>query len=104
MIAGSDGLGLIHFNNANMAQLIGILALIIILFEGGLQTKWSTVKSVTKPALSLATLGVILTTVVVAVSCKINFRSIVARRVSFWGYCWLYGCCSRFCCFERSEI
>ncbi|TWI59614.1 potassium/proton antiporter [Halalkalibacter nanhaiisediminis] len=73
MIAGSDGLGLIHFNNANMAQLIGIMALIIILFEGGLQTKWSTVKSVTKPALSLATVGVILTTVVVAVAAKLIF-------------------------------
>ncbi|WP_100372066.1 potassium/proton antiporter [Bacillus sp. FJAT-45037] len=71
MLTGSDGLGLIHFDNPQMAQLIGIFALIIILFEGGLQTKWSTVKSVTKPALSLATLGVILTTVIVALAAKL---------------------------------
>ncbi|ARK31348.1 potassium/proton antiporter [Halalkalibacter krulwichiae] len=71
MITGSDGLGFIHFDNPQMAQLIGIFALIIILFEGGLQTKWSTVKSVTKPALSLATLGVIFTTVIVAVAAKL---------------------------------
>ncbi|ADC52312.1 CPA1 sodium and/or potassium/proton antiporter (plasmid) [Alkalihalophilus pseudofirmus OF4] len=71
MLTGSDGLGLIHFDNPQLAQLIGIFALIIILFEGGLQTKWSTVKSVTKPALSLATLGVILTTVIVALAAKL---------------------------------
>ena len=71
MITGSDGLGFISFDNAKMAQLVGVFALIIILFEGGLQTKWSTVKAVAKPSLSLATLGVILTTVVVAVAAKL---------------------------------
>ncbi|WP_078555958.1 potassium/proton antiporter [Bacillus alkalicellulosilyticus] len=71
MLTGSDGLGMIHFDSPQVAQLIGIFALIIILFEGGLQTKWATVKSVTKPALSLATLGVILTTVIVAVAAKL---------------------------------
>ncbi len=71
MITGSDGLGFIHFDNPQMAQLIGIFALIIILFEGGLQTKWSTVKPVAKPALSLATFGVIFTTVIVAVAAKL---------------------------------
>ncbi|WP_066160681.1 potassium/proton antiporter [Halalkalibacter krulwichiae] len=71
MLTGSDGLGIIHFDSPQVAQLIGIFALIIILFEGGLQTKWATVKSVTKPALSLATFGVILTTVIVAVAAKL---------------------------------
>ncbi|WP_404445434.1 potassium/proton antiporter [Sutcliffiella horikoshii] len=71
MITGSDGLGFISFDNAKMAQLVGVFALIIILFEGGLQTRWSTVKAVAKPSLSLATLGVILTTVVVAVAAKL---------------------------------
>lgn len=71
LIAGSDGLGFIPFDNAKMAQLIGILALIIILFEGGLSTKLATVKSVAVPSLSLATLGVIITTAVVAVAAKL---------------------------------
>ncbi len=38
MLIGSDGLGWIYFDNAEIAQMAGILALIIILFEGGLQT------------------------------------------------------------------
>lgn len=71
MIAGSDGFGFIYFSNPEMAQLIGMFALIIILFEGGLQTKWSTVRSVITPSLSLATIGVILTTVIVAIAAKL---------------------------------
>ncbi|EDL65420.1 potassium/proton antiporter [Bacillus sp. SG-1] len=71
MITGSDGLGFIYFDNARLTQMIGVLALIIILFEGGLQTKISTVKAVAKPALSLATAGVLITTTVVAVAAKL---------------------------------
>jgi potassium/hydrogen antiporter len=71
MITGSDGLGFIYFDNAKLTQLIGVLALIVILFEGGLQTKISTVRSVAKPALSLATAGVLITTTVVAVAAKL---------------------------------
>ncbi|KHF38384.1 potassium/proton antiporter [Halalkalibacter okhensis] len=70
MLAGSDGIGFIYFDNANYAQLIGIVALVIILFEGGLQTKWTTVKPVTIPALSLATFGVLITSSVVAAAAK----------------------------------
>lgn len=68
MLAGSDGIGFIYFDNPNYAQLIGMLALIVILFEGGLQTKWSTLKPVAIPSLSLATFGVLLTSSVVAVA------------------------------------
>ncbi|WP_246946075.1 potassium/proton antiporter [Bacillus pinisoli] len=74
MIMGSDGLGLIHFENAKLTQLIGLFALIVILFEGGLQTKWSSVKPVLTPSLSLATIGVLLTTIVVAVAAKLIFN------------------------------
>jgi potassium/hydrogen antiporter len=70
MIMGSDVLNIIYFDNANVAQLIGVLALVIILFEGGLQTRWSSVKRVAGPSLSLATLGVLLTTSIVAVCAK----------------------------------
>jgi cell volume regulation protein A len=66
MVAGSDILGFIYLDNPYYAQLIGVLALVIILFEGGLQTKWETVKSVAIPSLSLATTGVIITTTLVA--------------------------------------
>ncbi|MFB4165782.1 potassium/proton antiporter [Alteribacillus sp. JSM 102045] len=73
MIIGSDGLGLVYFDNAEAAQLIGILALVVILFEGGLQTKWTTVKSVAAPSLSLATLGVFLTSAIVGLSAMLLF-------------------------------
>jgi len=66
MVTGSDGLGLIYFDNASHAQLIGIFALIIILFEGGLSTKWTTIKPVAIPSLVLATVGVLITSFVVA--------------------------------------
>ncbi|WP_411954896.1 potassium/proton antiporter [Alkalibacillus sp. S2W] len=68
MIIGSDGLGIIYFDDVEMAQLIGILALIIILFEGGLQTKWATVRSVAFSSISLATLGVLATAMLTGVS------------------------------------
>lgn len=71
MVAGSDGLGFIYFDNAKYAQLIGVFALVIILFEGGLQTKWKIVKPVIIPSLSLATFGVILTTTIVALAAKL---------------------------------
>ncbi|SFE97613.1 potassium/proton antiporter [Alteribacillus iranensis] len=73
MMIGSDGLGLVYFDNAEIAQLIGILALVIILFEGGLQTKFSTVRSVALPSLSLATLGVVITSSVVALAAMLVF-------------------------------
>ncbi|RYD03807.1 hypothetical protein N752_17110 [Desulforamulus aquiferis] len=71
MITGSDGLGIIYFDNVKQAQIIGILALVIILFEGGLHTKWSTVKPVAIPSISLATVGVLITSTVVAVAAKV---------------------------------
>ncbi|MFC7321263.1 potassium/proton antiporter [Halobacillus campisalis] len=65
MLVGSDGLGLIYFDDARTAQIIGVFSLVIILFEGGLHTKWSTVRSVAGPSLSLATLGVLITSCIV---------------------------------------
>ncbi|MDV2683363.1 potassium/proton antiporter [Alkalihalophilus lindianensis] len=70
MAVGSDGIGFIHFENTKIAQLLGIFALVIILFEGGLQTKWQTVKPVLLPSISLATLGVCLTSCIIAVFAK----------------------------------
>lgn len=65
MLAGSDGIGGIEFDDPELAQTIGIVALIIILFSGGLGTNWNLVKPVLWPALSLATLGVLLTALIV---------------------------------------
>lgn len=60
----------IYFDNAKITQLVGILALIVILFEGGMQTKWKSMKKVLPSAASLATVGVLLTTVGIGVVAK----------------------------------
>jgi len=68
MLLGSDVSGLIYFSNAEIAQMVGIVALIIILFEGGLQTQWKHIRPVLGGSLVLATLGVLITTGIVAVA------------------------------------
>ncbi|MCK9281146.1 MAG: potassium/proton antiporter [Melioribacteraceae bacterium] len=65
MLAGSEGIGNIYFNDPALAQSIGTIALIFILFSGGLETNWSTGKKALLPSLSLATLGVFLTALIV---------------------------------------
>ncbi len=68
MLLGSDVSGLIYFSNAEIAQMVGIVALIIILFEGGLQTQWKHIRPVLGGSIVLATLGVLITTGIVAVA------------------------------------
>lgn len=57
MIAGSDGIG-IAFDNYELAQAIGVLCLIFILFSGGLDTDLQAARRVAAPAIVLATFGV----------------------------------------------
>lgn len=61
MIAGVDGFG-IHFDSAEAVQFIGMISLSIILFSGGVDTKFSDIKPILGPGLVLATVGVLLTT------------------------------------------
>lgn len=63
MLFGSDGLG-IQFNNPQSAQFIGMIALSIILFSGGMDTKYTEIKPVLGQGIVLATLGVVLTTLI----------------------------------------
>ena len=67
MLAGSDGILGIHFDDVVLAQNIGTLALIFILFGGGLDTAWKSIKPVLKDGLILATIGVLLTAFFVAI-------------------------------------
>ena len=60
MLAGSDGMG-IQFYSAKLSNYIGSFALAFILFSGGLETNWSSVKSVLERGTLLATVGVALT-------------------------------------------
>lgn len=63
MLFGSDGLG-IQFSNPHVAQFIGMLALSIILFSGGMDTKIAEVKPIASQGVVLATIGVLVTTFV----------------------------------------
>ncbi|OPY52085.1 MAG: Na(+)/H(+) antiporter 1 [Methanosaeta sp. PtaU1.Bin060] len=65
MLAGSDGPGRIYFDNPWLAQSLGSVALIFILFSGGLDTKWKEVKPILWRGAILSTLGVILTALIV---------------------------------------
>ncbi|WP_444684720.1 potassium/proton antiporter [Alkalicoccus luteus] len=73
MLVGSDGLGIVYFDSPELAQLVGVFALVIILFEGGLQTKFATVRAVALPSISLATVGVILTSGIVGLAAYLIF-------------------------------
>ncbi len=61
MLAGKDGLG-ISFNDPRYAQFIGVVALTVILFSGGMDTDFKEIRPRLKEGLSLATFGVLLTT------------------------------------------
>lgn len=61
MAFGSDGLG-IQFNSASDAQFIGMMALSIILFSGGMDTRYSDIKPALKQGILLSTVGVLVTT------------------------------------------
>lgn len=61
MLAGSDGIGNIHFDDPNVAQLIGVISLNFILFSGGLDTNWKAVRPILREGISLSTVGVLLT-------------------------------------------
>lgn len=67
MLAGQDGPGGIVFNDYQATYLVGSTALAIILFDGGLRTRLSIFRGVLVPALLLATVGVVLTTAILAV-------------------------------------
>ena len=64
MLIGSDGTGWIDFADYELARTIGVIALALILFEGGLASGWGEIGPVLRPAVSLAFVGTILTAVI----------------------------------------
>jgi cell volume regulation protein A len=83
VLAGSEGLGRIAFEDYGFAFRLGTVALVLILFDGGLNTSTATMREGLRPALVLATLGVLLTALFVALA---------ARLFGFgWGHALLLG-------------
>src|SRR5215475_976228 len=66
MLAGEAGPGGVKFDDVRTTYVVGSIALALILFDGGLRTRLATFRSVLAPSITLATLGVVLTTVVTA--------------------------------------
>src|SRR5574344_1970496 len=67
MLFGNDGLG-IYFENIHTAQTIGTVALCIILFSGGMDTKIADIKPIIPQGIVLATVGVLLTAVTTGIA------------------------------------
>ena len=73
MVAGSEGLGGIRFDNAQLARTLGTIALVLILFEGGLTAGWSEIRPVLGTAAALATIGTALTALIAGFAAKLIF-------------------------------
>jgi len=65
LLIGEAGLG-VQFSDVELTQILGICALVVILAEGGLTTRWSTVKPAVPAAIAISTLGVAVSVAVVA--------------------------------------
>lgn len=73
MLAGSEGIGGIEFDDAELARTLGTIALVLIVFEGGLTAGWSEIRPVLGTAASLATVGTILTALIAGFAAKLIF-------------------------------
>lgn len=73
MLFGSDGIFKIPFDNFELAESVCSIALVFIMFYGGFNTKWSVAKPVAAKAITLSTLGVLMTAGITTVICKFAF-------------------------------
>ncbi len=73
MALGSEGPGGIEFDDPDLARTIGVIALVAILFEGGLTASWRDIRPVAVPAGILATAGVAITALVTGAAAYVLF-------------------------------
>ena len=88
MLAGSEGIGGLAFDSPEQAQAIGTAALLVILFSGGLDTRWTSVKPVLVPGLVLSTAGVFLTMITLGVFAKFILGGYTSFDVGVAGLSW----------------
>ncbi|MBV8927042.1 MAG: potassium/proton antiporter [Bradyrhizobium sp.] len=70
ILAGDSGPGRIEFDDVRTTYLVGSVALALILFDGGLRTRFATIRTVLVPSMVLATVGVLLTAAITAPAAK----------------------------------
>jgi potassium/hydrogen antiporter len=73
MLAGSQGIGGIRFDDAELTRTLGTIALVLIIFEGGLTAGWSEIRPVLGTAASLGTIGTAVTAVIAGFAAKLLF-------------------------------
>ncbi|HEY1854862.1 MAG TPA: potassium/proton antiporter [Solirubrobacterales bacterium] len=73
MLAGSEGIGGIDFDNESLARTLGTIALVLILFEGGITSGWPEIRPVLGTAASLATVGTLATALLAGLAAKLIF-------------------------------
>src|SRR3954454_4436406 len=81
MAIGSDGLGWVDFDNYRLARTIGIIALALILFEGGLTAGFSDLRPVVWPAISLALVGTLITAALTGLAADLLFGSTTLKSL-----------------------
>lgn len=84
MLAGSEGPGGIYFDDPWLTQSLGVVAMIFILFSGGLDTRWNQIRPVLWRGILLSTLGVMLTAIIVGIGIAtlLNFSLLEALLLS----------------------
>src|ERR1700754_4508906 len=76
LVIGTDGLDWIDFQDFEVAQPAAIIALALILYEGGLSSGWSEIRPVIATSIALATLGTLLTAALTAVAAGLLFEQL----------------------------
>jgi cell volume regulation protein A len=77
---GSEGFGGIEFDNPQLTQTVGVVALVFILFSGGLDTRWQRARAAAKESLLLSTVGVAITA-----------GAVGWMAATFFGFSWIGG-------------
>ncbi|HEX2365465.1 MAG TPA: potassium/proton antiporter, partial [Bradyrhizobium sp.] len=70
ILAGDSGPGQLQFDDVRTTYLVGSVALALILFDGGLRTRFQSIRAVLAPSMVLATIGVLLTAAITAPAAK----------------------------------
>ena len=73
MLIGTDALGWLDFDDYHLAETIGVIALALILFEGGLTAGWDGIRPVLRPSLSLALVGTLVTAAIGGIAAMVLF-------------------------------
>ncbi len=85
MVIGSDGLGWIDFNDYDAAQSAAIMALALILYEGGLSSGWAEIRPEIGVSIALATVGTMLTAGITAIVAGLLFTELSTLEALIMG-------------------